>query len=280
MDSYRCGTSVTSPFAPTSIQPCIEIIMITPWNTVLLGQLIVAQLSKEFPAFYGTRMFITVFIRARQWSLSWARWIQFTPSRRKDNRSVINCTSLFMYFNPITKEQICRLSLVDLIRLQRNVSKCVWVLVMRLTCGLYCTCGGGGVMHYSAIPCNAAAISNNSSWYLVCEIWCAYSLISRQAVPGLYLRTTNMHFICKRRVSSGRKQNCGPDVGRGRKSLTTEILIMRWMGQVLFRTVTAAPLNDSSLVVCVCTVSPFTLFSMPVGSILRNHVFILLVSAR
>jgi hypothetical protein len=33
-----------------------------------------------FPAFYGTRKFITVFTRDLHWSLSWARWIQSIPS--------------------------------------------------------------------------------------------------------------------------------------------------------------------------------------------------------
>jgi hypothetical protein len=37
----------------------------------------VAQLLKNFPSFYGTRRFITGFTRARHWSLSWARSIQF-----------------------------------------------------------------------------------------------------------------------------------------------------------------------------------------------------------
>jgi len=36
--------------------------------------------AKKLPAFYGIRSFISVFIRPRQWSLSWARWIQSTPS--------------------------------------------------------------------------------------------------------------------------------------------------------------------------------------------------------
>jgi len=35
---------------------------------------------KNLPAFYGALRFITVFTRARHWSLSWARWIQSTPS--------------------------------------------------------------------------------------------------------------------------------------------------------------------------------------------------------
>jgi len=37
---------------------------------VLLEKLTVTQLVKKFSAFYGTRRFITVFTRARHWSLS------------------------------------------------------------------------------------------------------------------------------------------------------------------------------------------------------------------
>jgi hypothetical protein len=40
----------------------------------------VVELLKNFPAFYGTRRFITVFTRALHRSLSWARSIQSTPS--------------------------------------------------------------------------------------------------------------------------------------------------------------------------------------------------------
>jgi hypothetical protein len=32
------------------------------------------------PTFYGTRRFIAMLTRARHWSLSWARFLQFTPS--------------------------------------------------------------------------------------------------------------------------------------------------------------------------------------------------------
>jgi hypothetical protein len=35
--------------------------------------------QRNFPTFYGTRKFITVFTRARHWSLSRSRWIQVTP---------------------------------------------------------------------------------------------------------------------------------------------------------------------------------------------------------
>jgi hypothetical protein len=52
---------------------------LTPWGKVLLEKPPVVQLLKYFPTFCGTRRFITMFTRARHWSLSWARWIQSTP---------------------------------------------------------------------------------------------------------------------------------------------------------------------------------------------------------
>jgi hypothetical protein len=46
------------------------------WSWALLEELPILQLLKNFPAFYGTHRFITVFTRALHWSLSWARSIQ------------------------------------------------------------------------------------------------------------------------------------------------------------------------------------------------------------
>jgi len=44
--------------------------LLTPQSTVLLEKLTGSQLVKKFPAFYGTRRFITVFTNARQLSVS------------------------------------------------------------------------------------------------------------------------------------------------------------------------------------------------------------------
>jgi hypothetical protein len=49
----------------------------------------IVQLLKSFPAFYGTRKFVTVFTRALHWSLSWARSIQSIPSHPISLRSII-----------------------------------------------------------------------------------------------------------------------------------------------------------------------------------------------
>jgi hypothetical protein len=52
---------------------------LTPWSTVFLEKLIVTEVFNKFPAFYGTPKFTTLFTRARHWSLSWTRYIQFPP---------------------------------------------------------------------------------------------------------------------------------------------------------------------------------------------------------
>jgi len=52
---------------------------LTPCSTVLLEKLTGSQLVKKFPAFYGTRRFITAFTRAHHLSLSSARSIQSMP---------------------------------------------------------------------------------------------------------------------------------------------------------------------------------------------------------
>jgi hypothetical protein len=50
------------------------------WRWALLEKLPIVQPLKNFPAFYGTRRFITALTRALHWSLSWAKSIQSPPS--------------------------------------------------------------------------------------------------------------------------------------------------------------------------------------------------------
>jgi hypothetical protein len=62
-------------FRYISVITCIKgiiniIIIINPWSRGLLEKLTVYQLVMKFPAFYGTRRFITAFTRARHLSLS------------------------------------------------------------------------------------------------------------------------------------------------------------------------------------------------------------------
>ena len=55
--------------------------LLTPWSRVLLEKLTGFQLVKKFPAFYGTRTFITAVTSAppRHLSLSWASLILLRP---------------------------------------------------------------------------------------------------------------------------------------------------------------------------------------------------------
>ena len=50
--------------------------LLTPWCRVLLEKLTGLQLVKKFPAFHGTRRFITALTSIRHLSLSWASPIQ------------------------------------------------------------------------------------------------------------------------------------------------------------------------------------------------------------
>jgi hypothetical protein len=49
------------------------------WSWALLEKPQIVQPLKNFPAFYGTGRFITVFTKALHWSLSWTRSIQSMP---------------------------------------------------------------------------------------------------------------------------------------------------------------------------------------------------------
>jgi len=63
--------------------------LFTPWSRVLLEKLTGFQLAKKFPAFYGTRKFITAVTSARHVSLSWASSIQSIPPHPNSWKSIL-----------------------------------------------------------------------------------------------------------------------------------------------------------------------------------------------
>ena len=65
----------------------------TSWSRVLLEMLTGFQLVKKFTAFYGTQNFITTFTSACHLSLSWASWIQSTPSHPTSWRFILILSS-------------------------------------------------------------------------------------------------------------------------------------------------------------------------------------------
>jgi hypothetical protein len=62
---------------------------ITTWKKTRLDKLIVAQLFQELPAFYETRRLVVVFTITHHWLLSWASWIQSTPSHPISLKSIL-----------------------------------------------------------------------------------------------------------------------------------------------------------------------------------------------
>ena len=68
---------------------CIIYYLLTPWCRVLLEKLTGLQLVKKFPAFDGTRRFITALTSVRHLSLSWANPIQSTYPHPTSWRSII-----------------------------------------------------------------------------------------------------------------------------------------------------------------------------------------------
>ena len=63
--------------------------LLTPWCRVLLEKLTGLQIVKKFPAFHGTRRFITVLTSVRHLSLSWANPIQSTYTHPTSWRSIL-----------------------------------------------------------------------------------------------------------------------------------------------------------------------------------------------
>ena len=70
---------ITSNIGYREVPWCFETYLLTPYCRVLVENLTGFQLVKKFPAFYGTRRFITAFTSARHLSLSWARSLQSMP---------------------------------------------------------------------------------------------------------------------------------------------------------------------------------------------------------
>ena len=63
--------------------------LLTPWYRVLLEKLTGLQLVMKFPAFHGTRRFITALTSVRHLSLSWASPIQSIYPHPTSWRSVL-----------------------------------------------------------------------------------------------------------------------------------------------------------------------------------------------
>ena len=84
-----CHMPRPSHYSTTDHPNNILAYLLTPWYRVLLEKLTGLQLVKKFPAFYGTRRFITALTSVRHLSLSWAGPIQSTYPHRTSWRSIL-----------------------------------------------------------------------------------------------------------------------------------------------------------------------------------------------
>ena len=82
-----CKSRASYIYSKTILPPLTY--LLTPWCRVLLEKLTGLQLVKKFPAFHGTRRFITVLTSVRHLSLSWANPIQSTYPHPTSWRSIL-----------------------------------------------------------------------------------------------------------------------------------------------------------------------------------------------
>jgi len=91
------GTNIRTVTKVTEVPMVTMVTRVTylliSWSRVFLEKLTGFQLVKEFPAFYGTRRFITVFTSARHLSLSWASSIQPIPPHPTSWRTILILSS-------------------------------------------------------------------------------------------------------------------------------------------------------------------------------------------
>jgi len=93
---YSCLTEITLKMATWVAETCwwpqcntSRTYLLTPWCRVLLEKLTGLHLVKKFPAFHGTRRFITALTIFRHLSLSWANPIQSIYPHPTSWRSVL-----------------------------------------------------------------------------------------------------------------------------------------------------------------------------------------------
>jgi len=87
----QCACAILSSVACRD-QPYFSTIshsLLTPWCRALLKQLTGLQLDKKFPAFHGTRRFITALTSVRHLSLFWASPIQSIYPHPTSWRSIL-----------------------------------------------------------------------------------------------------------------------------------------------------------------------------------------------
>jgi hypothetical protein len=87
--------------------------LLTPWSRVLLDKLTGSQQVTKFPAFYGTRRFITTFTSTRLLALSWVSSIPSMPHIPLPKDPSYNCPPIYdLVFQVVSFPQVSPKNLV------------------------------------------------------------------------------------------------------------------------------------------------------------------------
>ena len=89
MSPKTCEVNKFKFYVISDTEPSHKIYLLTPWCRVLPEQLTGLQLVKKFPAFNGTRRFITALTSVRHLSVSWASPIQSIYPHSTSGRYVL-----------------------------------------------------------------------------------------------------------------------------------------------------------------------------------------------
>ena len=87
--SCNVGSHITYRVYMKIVENYKKFMLLTQWCRVLLEKLTGLQLVKKFPAFHGTRRFITALTSVRHLSLSWASPIQSIYPHPTSWRSIL-----------------------------------------------------------------------------------------------------------------------------------------------------------------------------------------------
>ena len=100
--------------------------LLTPWNRVLLEKLTGSQLVKKFPAFHGTRRFVTAFTSTRYLSLSRASSIRsMLPQPTSWRTSLILSSSICTWVSKYDPIKEVNYQSVTSSHLWRSICLCV-----------------------------------------------------------------------------------------------------------------------------------------------------------
>ena len=190
--------------------------ILTSKRRVLLDKLIGPKLAKKFPAFYGTRRFITAVTTARNLSLSWNTSIQSIPTSYflKIHFNIIlpltpGSSNWFVSLSFPHKNPLCTIPLRHTYYMPHpphspwfdHPNNIWWAVITKLL--LMQSSSLSSRPSYAKIS-SSAAYSRASSAYIPPAVWQSFNPIN---ISKNYTRTYNSQSLCTRGVHFLRSPN-------------------------------------------------------------------------